>query len=198
MGIRADIDCLIISGFPGIGKTATYKEMKKCDILAKAIDMDVRNENTTNGIDVSDPADYVRRVVEHSKNNAIIFVTCDPVVRLKMREANLFYMLVAPEFPPEIANAVPGNFRPDTSVRLEYMKRFTGIGSNTKAGETLAGKGYEDCIRDMFGDSRPKCVMNTLNKITVDVMWRQLEAQTRNTLGNMNPQDIANLPVTSQ
>ena len=40
--------------------------------------------------------------------------------------------------------------------------------------------------------------MNTLNKITVDVMWRQLEAQTRNTLGNMNPQDIANLPVTSQ
>lgn len=193
MGIRADIDCLIIAGFPGIGKTSTYNEMKKVDIGARCIDMDVKYENTTNGIDVADPADYVNRVMKLSKENAIIFVTTDPVVRQKMREAGLFYMIVAPEFPDNFP--IPQQFRPDPLARAQYMQRFTQIGGNSKAGETLAGRGYADAIADLFGDPRPKAVMQTLTRQGVDVMWQQLEMQTRDMLGSLSPEAIKDLPL---
>lgn len=182
-GITAIIDCLIIAGFPGIGKTSTYHEMKKSFIGAKVIDMDVQDYGTTNGMNVADPAEYVRKMVEYSHENALILCTVDPAVRKKMQEANLFYATVAPEFPPALASAIP-NYRPNPMTRAQYMQRFSNNPLyNSKAGQLLDGRGYEDVIIDLFKDPRPKFVSETLNKATVNTFWDALDSLTRQHFG---------------
>lgn len=178
-GVTATVNCMIISGFPGIGKTSTFKEMKGTDILAKVVDMDVKNYGTTNGIDVADPAAYVSKVEELSKTNGCIFVSTDPIIRLKLREAHLFYIVIAPEFPPSMASAIPG-YRPDPLLRAQYMKRFTdNLGYNSLAAQTLDGKGYEDALVDLFQDPMPHFVFPTLNKQVVDQAWMMIDQMTR-------------------
>lgn len=194
-GFTARINCMIISGFPGIGKTSTYNEMKKSFIGAKCIDMDVRNYGTTNGINVADPAAYVRECEQLSKENACIFVTSDSAVRAKLREAQLFYIVVAPEFPPAIAGHIP-NYRPDITLRARYMKRFSeNLGYNSLCAQTLDGKGYEDALIDLFQDPMPHLVippeMPYLNKAFVDQAWMMIEQMTRQTI---NPQQLMNMP----
>lgn len=186
-GFTAHIDCMIVSGFPGIGKTSTWKEMKRDYIGARAVDMDVKDYGTTNGINVADPAEYVRKCVEFSKENACIFVTIDPEVRAKMREAQLFYIVVAPEFPPALANMLPG-YRPDPFLRAGYMKRFTdNLGYNSLCAQTLDGKGYEDALTELFNDPMPHIVSPVLNKAVLDQAWMQVEQLTRQT---MSPQQL--------
>lgn len=181
-GVTAHIDCMIVSGFPGIGKTSTWKEMKKDFIGARAMDFDVKDYGTTNGINVADPAEYVRKVQEASKENACIFVTSDPDVRLKLREAHLFYIVVAPEFPPKLVDQIP-NYRPDPMLRAQYMKRFTdNLGYNSMCAQTLDGKGYEDALTDLFDDPMPHFVSPVLNKQILDQFWMMIEQMTRQTV----------------
>lgn len=181
-GVTAHIDCMIVSGFPGIGKTSTWKQMKTDFIGARAIDMDVKNYGTTNGINVADPAAYVRECQELSKQNACIFVTIDPVVRLKLREASLFYIVIAPEFPPALADRIP-NYRPDPFMRAQYMKRFTdNLGYNSLCASTLDGKGYDDVLTDLFNDPMPHLVSPVLNKQVLDQAWMMIEQMTRQTV----------------
>lgn len=178
-GVTATINCMIISGFPGIGKTSTYNEIKKRDALARAVDMDVKDYGTTNGIDVADPAAYVRKVEELSKTNEVIFVSTDPVIRQKLRDARLFYIVVAPEFPPKMASAIP-NYRPNPLLRAEYMKRFSdNIGYNSLAAQTLDGKGYEDALIDLFKDPMIHFVNSNLTRQVVDQAWMMIDQLTR-------------------
>lgn len=190
-GVTATINCMIISGFPGIGKTTTFHEMKKADLFARCVDMDVKDYGTTNGIDVADPAAYVAEVEKLSKQNACIFVTTDPTVRLKLREAHLFYIVIAPEFPPKLASAIP-NYRPDPLQKALYMKRFTdNPGYNSMAAQTLDGKGYEDALIDLFQDPMPHFVFPTLNKQVVDQAWMMIDQLTRQV---MSPQALMGMP----
>ena len=201
-GITATINCMIISGFPGIGKTSTFNEMKKADIFARCVDMDVKNYGTTNGIDVADPAAYVNEVDKLSKENACIFVSTDPVIRQKLREANLFYIVIAPEFPPALASAIP-NYRPDPLQRALYMKRFSdNPGYNSLAAQTLDGKGYEDALIDLFQDPMPHFVFPTLDKKVVDQAWMMIDQMTRQfvdpaKLLGMNPKNQSNGLIAS-
>ena len=189
-GFTARVNCMIVSGFPGIGKTSTYNQMKKDFIGARAVDMDVKNYGTTNGINVADPAEYVRLVEEYSHENACIFVSTDPEIRAKLREAHLFYIVVAPEFPPALANAIP-HYRPDPLTRSNYMKRFTdNLGYNSLAAQTLDGKGYEDALIDLFKDPMPHFVFPTLTKQILDQMWQMVEQMTRTTV---SPQQLAGM-----
>lgn len=180
-GFTAHIDCMIIAGFPGIGKTSTYNEMKASLLTARVVDMDVKKYGTTNGIDVADPAAYVNEMMKLSKENALILCTTDPKVRQKMQEAGLFYVVVCPEFPPKIAEHLPF-YRPDPNVRKQYMKRFEQLGGNHMAGQALDGKGYDDAILDVFQDPMPHFVGPLLNKTMVSVVWQGVEAQTRVTM----------------
>ena len=181
-GTTITIDCMIVSGFPGIGKTTTFNEMKKNLITAKVADMDVRNYGTTNGINVADPAAYVAEVERLSKEIALIFVTSDPQVRQKLQEAHLFYIVIAPEFPPQMAANIPG-YVPDLLMRQQYMRRFKDhLGANTLAGNTLDGKGYEDAILDIFNDPMPHLVAPVINKQIIDQAWRMIEGMTRQVL----------------
>lgn len=181
-GITATVTCMIISGFPGIGKTSTFHEMKKANIFAKAVDMDVKDYGTTNGINVADPAAYVRKVEELSKENACIFVSSDPDVRQKLKEAHLFYIVIAPEFPPAMASAIPG-YHPDLLLKANYMKRFTdNVGYNSMAAAALDGKGYEDALMDLFRDPMPHFVTPVLNKQVVDRAWMMIDQLTRQTI----------------
>lgn len=181
-GVTAHIDCMIVSGFPGIGKTSTWKQMKHDYIGARAVDMDVKDYGTTNGINVADPAEYVRKVQEAAKENACIFVTSDPTVRLKLREAHLFYIVVAPEFPPALAEKIP-HYRPDPMMRAQYMQRFKdNLGYNSMCAQTLDGKGYEDALMDLFNDPMPHFVTPVLNKQVLDQFWMMVEQMTRQTV----------------
>lgn len=200
-GVTATVNCMIISGFPGIGKTSTFNEMKKNDILAKVVDMDVKNYGTTNGIDVADPAAYVNEVVQKSKNHGLIFVTTDPTVRQKMQEAHLFYIVIAPEFPPSMASKIP-TYRPDPLLRAKYMKRFTdSLGYNSMAAQTLDGKGYEDALLDLFKDPMPHFIFPELNKQVVDQAWMMIDQLTRQAIspspmgGNPANGGIASAPM---
>lgn len=186
-GITAHIDCMIIAGFPGIGKTTTYAQMKMEDPLARVADLDVKDFGTTNGMDVADPAAYVNRIMLMKDSFALIFVTIDPAVRQKMQEARLFYMTVAPEFPPSIASALP-TYRPDPLLKASFMARFKdNLGYNTKAGALLDGKGYEDVLESLFKDPMPHIISPVLNKQVVDQAWMQAEQLTRQTV---NPQQL--------
>lgn len=193
-GFTVTVKCMIISGFPGIGKTHCFNEFKKQNIFAKVQDMDVRNYGTTNGINVADPAEYVRQVKALSEENDIIFVTCDREVRMKLCEAELFYIVIAPEFPPQLGNRIPG-YRPDALMRAMYMKRFTEkLGSNTLAGETLSGRGYEDAIVDIFSDPMPHIVAPVLNRQIVDQAWNMIDQLTRQTIGANQLMGMAGVP----
>lgn len=178
-GLTVTVNCMIIAGFPGIGKTSTYKEMKTSFIGARVVDMDVRDYGTTNGINVADPAAYVEKMKAYSTDNALILCTCDPEVRAKMREAGLFYIVISPEFPPQMANMIP-NYVPDPTARAAYMKRFSDhLGANVLAGQTLDGKGYEDAIIELFNDPMPHLVAPFLNKEIVSQSWELIERMTR-------------------
>ena len=191
-GFTARINCMIISGFPGIGKTSTYNEMKKEFIGAKVIDMDVRRYGTTNGIDVADPAAYVTECEKLSHENACIFVTCDAHVRQKLQEAHLFYTVVAPEFPPHMAQQLPPQFAPNLALRQAYIDRFNEKNLDTAydkmAGRLLEGRGYQDLIEELFKDPMPHVVSYVLNRAVVDQAWMQIEALTRTTL---TPEQLA-------
>jgi hypothetical protein len=181
-GYTARINCMIIAGFPGIGKTSTWKQMKLDFAGARAVDMDVKNYGTTNGINVADPAAYANEVEQKSHDNACIFVCTDPDVLSKLREAHLFYIVVAPEFPPSMASQIP-YYRPNPLERAQYMKRFTdNIGYNSLAAQTLDGKGYEDALIDLFRDPMPHIVSPVLNKQVVDQSWAIVEQMTRQTI----------------
>ena len=191
-GFTARINCMIIAGFPGIGKTTTFHEMKKEYIGAKVVDMDVRRYGTTNGVDVADPAAYVIECEKLSHENACIFVTCDAKVRQKLQEAHLFYTVVAPEFPPHMAKQLPPQFQPNPLLRQAYIDRFTEKNLDTAydkmAGRLLEGRGYDDLINELFQDPMPHVVSYLLNRAVVDQAWRQIEALTRTTL---TPEQLA-------
>lgn len=193
-GITAHIDCMIIAGFPGIGKTTTYAAMKAADPLTRVADLDVKDFGTTNGMDVADPAAYVNRIMLMKDSFALIFVSIDPVIRQKMQEARLFYMTVAPEFPPSIAAAMP-TYRPDPLVKASFMKRFSdNLGYNTKASTLLDGNGYEDVLESLFQDPMPHIISPVLNKAVVDQAWMQAEQLTRQTINPAQLMGMVNTP----
>lgn len=185
-GFTAHIDCMVISGFPGIGKTTTYNAMKKDYAGARCLDMDVRHFGTTNGMDVANPADYVQRILNACKDNACIFVTADRQVRALMQRAHLFYMIVAPEFPPEYANRM-ANYVPDLGLRARYMARFVKpakpVGDSAVVDDMTArlldGNGYTDIIRELFRDPMPHVISERLDKRVVEQAWIKAEELTR-------------------
>ena len=188
-GMTAHIDCMIISGFPGIGKTSTYNAMKKDYAGARCLDMDVRQYGTTNGMDVADPVEYVNRILNACKDNACIFVSADRAVRMQMQRAHLFYMIVAPEFPPQLANRM-ANYVPDLGLKARYMSRFGRktvaldgeIRPNTDTELTaklLDGNGYTDIITELFRDPMPHVISERLDKKVVEQAWIKAEQLTR-------------------
>lgn len=191
-GITYSINCLIICGFPGIGKTTTFNEIKSNMITARVVDMDVQNYGTTNGIDVADPAAYVREIKAKSADHALIMCSCDPVVREKLREAQLFYAVVAPEFPPAIAEKMPIGLRPDPLQRAMYMKRFEGVKTNTKAGKTLQGEGYTQAIIELFNDPMPHIVAPFINKQVINQVWTMVEQTCRQYI---NPNQLMGMGI---
>ena len=141
--------------------------------MARVADLDVKDYGTTNGMDVADPAAYVNRIMLMKDSFALIFVSIDPAIRQKMEEARLFYMTVAPEFPPSIASAMP-TYRPDPLIKASFMKRLpiTWV-YNTKASTLLDGNGYEDVLESLFRDPMPHIISPVLNKQVVDQAWMQ-------------------------
>ena len=102
-----------------------------------------------------------------------------------------FYIVIAPEFPPKLASAIP-NYRPDPLQKALYMKRFTdNPGYNSMAAQTLDGKGYEDALIDLFQDPMPHFVFPTLNKQVVDQAWMMIDQLTRQV---MSPQALMGMP----
>jgi hypothetical protein len=196
--VTAHIDCLVVAGFPGIGKTTTAKKLREVRIGACCYDLDVRDFGTTNGIDVADPGEYVRRVVacveegkEKARENSCVFVTIDSVVRAGLREAGLFYLVIAPEFPPSMANQIP-HYRPDPLLKSRYMKRFSdNPGYNSQCAQLLEGNGYEAALLELFNDPMPHMIMETLNAQSLDQCWMVVEQLTRQV---MSPQMLAGMP----
>lgn len=215
-GTTVRIDCMIIAGFPGIGKTSTYNEMKLSAPDAKVVDLDVKDFGTTNGMDVADPAAYAARVKLLSATNALIFVTADPQVREALRKANLFYVIAMPEFPREIGEqmgfkqsfkdvymqrftmarehqrqqAIAAGVNPDNPVMLDSTIGF--LSGDSKAAQMLDSAGYEYVIKMTFDDPMPHIVVPLLNKMIVSQIWEQIEQQTRMMV---SPQQLVGMGV---
>lgn len=215
-GVTVRIDCMIMAGFPGIGKTSTFNEMKLSHPDAKVVDLDVSQFGSTDGISVPDPAAYAARVKILSATNALIFTTADPQVRAALRAANLFYVIVMPEMPEEITLQMGIKER----FKDIYMQRFiqgddvhkaaalagtnleqqgfvmngsgTTLSFDNKAAPLLDSRGYETVIRETFDDPMPHIVVPLINKVIVSQVWEQIEQQTRTMI---NPQQLVGMGV---
>ena len=80
--------CIVISAFPGCGKTTAYSALKnKCKVL----DMESSFYDKTNF-----PCNYISALKENMENYDIIFVSTHEKVRKKLKEENIEYILYYP------------------------------------------------------------------------------------------------------
>lgn len=89
----AELKSAVIAGFPGIGKTTLYLDVKKRDLSTSLIDV-----NVDDFIGKDDfPQNYITRIRECTEKYAVILVDASPRIREAMRDANIFYSIIYPD-----------------------------------------------------------------------------------------------------
>lgn len=114
---------MIISAFPGCGKTYFYENFKD-KFKGGILDSDSsefswikdKDGNNTNVRNPDFPNNYIQHIKDNSGKVDIIFVSSHEVVRNTLRENNIKYILVYP----------------DKSLKEEWIERFKNRGDNDK------------------------------------------------------------------
>lgn len=130
----ADLKSAVIAGFPGIGKTTLYLDVKKRDLSTSLIDIDI---NDFIGKD-DFPQNYINRIRECSEKYAVILVDASPVIREAMTDANIFYSIVYP----------------DISSMKNYLMRY-----NHTIDKNMSEDKFTHLYNDINKDPHPKVKM---------------------------------------
>lgn len=98
---------IVISGFPGIGKSYLYDKLSKSDSIT---------DSDSSQFDKSDfPRNYIEHIKDHIKNKTnYILVSSHDNVREALRKSDIEFILIYP----------------DRSLKDEYIKRYIKRGSS--------------------------------------------------------------------
>ncbi len=130
---------LVISGFPGIGKSFIYEKSK---IFSDKIILD----SDSSKFDKSEfPQNYIKHIKENLNKVSIIMVSSHKIVRDALKDANIDFVLVYP----------------DKSLKEEYIRRYTEIG-NQENFIKLLNENWENWIDEIENDKDLKTI--TLRK----------------------------------
>ena len=121
---------VIISGFPGIGKTHAYEHLK---LMSDGIVMD----SDSSKFDKSKfPDNYIEHIKAHYDKVSFMFVSSHKEVRDAMKEAGINFIVVYP----------------NKSLKEEYLKRYKERG-NAQAFIDLLDKMWDTWIDEIEGDN---------------------------------------------
>jgi len=134
---------MIISGFPGVGKSYFYNECSKLKLTIKALDSDsslfswIVNEDKRNR-HPEFPQNYIEHIKNNIKNVNVILVSSHDVVREALKINNLEYTIVYP----------------DISCKYEYIERFKQRG-NDEGFIKMIENNWEKFITEIESDNFP-------------------------------------------
>lgn len=139
-------DTLIISGFPGVGKSYFKNNNSKLTIL----DSDSSNfswlkdkdGNNTKERNSEFPNNYIQHIKDNMGKVDIIFVSSHDIVRQALKDNNMFYYLVYP----------------CRCIKDEYLQRYKDRGNNNSFIEFI-DKNWEDFIKDIEKETFPKLIL---------------------------------------
>lgn len=131
----AELKSAVIAGFPGIGKTTLYREVKKRDLSTSLIDIGINDY--CNKIDF--PQNYINRIRECSEKYAVILVDASPVIRQAMVDNDIFYAIIYP----------------DKASMKDYLSRY-----RTMIERSMDEGTFMNIYNDIEKDPHPKIKMN--------------------------------------
>lgn len=137
-------ETMIISGFPGVGKTEYFKNQERNGKTCLDSDSShfswVKDENGSNTKERNPefPMNYINHIKDNIGKVDIIFVSSHDVVRKALKEANIRYILVYPEI----------------GAKEEYIRRYKGRGNNESFIKFIADH-WDEFINDMKSEAFP-------------------------------------------
>ena len=137
-------ETMIISGFPGVGKSEFFKHQGRHNKTCLDSDSSnfswVKDENGNNTTERN--PDFPANYIEHIKSNMgkvdIIFISSHEKVRKALEEANMRYILVYPEL----------------NAKDEYIRRYKERGNSETFVSFICGN-WENLINDMKNETFP-------------------------------------------
>lgn len=132
---------IIISAFPGTGKTYFYEKYKNSDI--KVLDSDSsnfswikdKNGNNTTKRNPDFPQNYINHIKENIGKADIIFVSSHDIVRKALYDNGIKYIVAYP----------------DNDCKDEYLERYRNRG-NTEEFINMMNKNWDKFINGMKND----------------------------------------------
>lgn len=132
---------IIISAFPGTGKTYFYEKYKNSDI--KVLDSDSsnfswikdKNGNNTTKRNPDFPQNYINHIKENIGKADIIFVSSHDIVRQSLYDNGIKYIVAYP----------------DNDCKDEYLERYRNRG-NTEEFINMMNKNWDKFINGMKND----------------------------------------------
>lgn len=132
---------IIISAFPGTGKTYFYEKYKNSDI--KVLDSDssnfswIKDENGNNTTERNPdfPQNYINHIKENIGKVDIIFVSSHDIVRQSLYDNGIKYIVAYP----------------DNDCKDEYLERYRNRG-NTEEFINMMNKNWDKFINSMKND----------------------------------------------
>lgn len=150
---------IIISAFPGTGKTYFYEKYKNSDI--KVLDSDSsnfswikdKNGNNTTERNPDFPQNYINHIKENIGKVDIIFVSSHDIVRKALKDNNINYI----------------NIIPYDSCKDEYLRRYRNRG-NSESFISMMDKNWDSFIDSMIKDDTD-CLMVFNNEYITDLKY---------------------------
>ena len=149
---------VIVSGFPGIGKTSLLSRAGEYIIL----DSDSTNFSWADESKIKRHPDWPQNYIDHIKENSnkadIILVSSHDVVRNTLTQASIEFTLVYPSL----------------EMKEEYIQRYRARGSNEKFIELLTAN-YENWIKELMAQKGCKHVVLQPGQYLSDVISQSRE-----------------------
>lgn len=135
---------MIISGFPGVGKTEYFKHQEEHGRICLDSDSSefswIKDENGNNTKERNPefPNNYIKHIKDSIDKVDIIFVSSHDVVRKALEEEKVYYILVYPEI----------------EAKEEYINRYKKRGNNDGFINFISNS-WESFIKDMDKETFP-------------------------------------------
>lgn len=149
---------LVISGFPGIGKSYLTKKGKINDIL------DLDSSEFKKGDNKNWPMNYIQAIKLAVTNGYFkyIFVSSHSEVRKAMRDSDINYICI---FPYYSGNIAPEAWKEDRQLKSAYMGRYIRRGDSVQFIRKMEAN-WEQYISSMKADPMPKiCLFSAYDSL---------------------------------